>query len=1147
MTAYDPDELNRSEQSAGNNSSGPKWSGDDANYNTKWGGDYGSDNVNQAEKAAASQHEDAFLGGYKPGAEDQDKTWRSRLFRGRRRKAAIGTAIVALIIAAIAAVIIGILPLKILHMVNNLQARFYATAENAVEMQTERLFSNYIRGKIMSSLAGCRGVYIDHNCNPYDGSSLVKKLYRGWSDGRLEEKLRQQAGIEIRKNQVSQRFEMRFSGGDRLDIEDLRQNKTLSQLIDAKGDWTEVKKSQVKGVYKTALKGATRHASAMYYLKVTPYLAKKVGIRWCVIGCDKKQDYDKWKADKKFGAKMWMAERVLGPRFELYSMIMRCLYASDAFCNRNNVIDSVRDSENARPYSATAEGCNQGCSDNGRHVSTSLNEMEAKLVALAASFGSDRDSLRRAFDRFEKNGFISAVINNLINDKVNDAGDSEGRNKLEHNQEAMDRAEAEAQRQGFGPKSAVRVLGWVVTWAYIIEFLDQAPDVATRLQYMANSTAMTQMWAMYRSVADEAKEGETDAELYGSFWSSFNPGMQPTEGGGGQIGGTAGAEQTPLYTFAVNQKKPSAASIARPANAPPLCSETGNDRYFLDESESTTENYYWGADPGPPVFNDPSANRNNGIVVVTHPDGRYAVQWASGETHTFPALDDYCDPGDGSAFEPASSSTYRCKNNRPPSASKIVCREMVLNDKQGNIQKLKALQKIPLWNSLAGGAKNITSIVNRIVSKIFDWIFKIPYTEAILSALGGEIAKLVTAIADYTELDRPLRWFATWLLGDSLNLVTNNMSGGRTFDLVAGGADVSGNDFAHNGIGGVALTPEQLAANLDYYQQRSLAEYRQKPLLAQITDTESTYSPISKIALAIPANRTAVVNSLSDSFASLVKNPLGKLFSNFASIFTPKSLAASYPTGKSPFGITQYGYPLDDPIFNEDPDEYWQKYCTDSSPYNLTKTWNQYAADNLNPNTFEPENAQTTAFQSSVPGNKYGTNGCLLIQTAVAAAGGTFTDDVLSAEELAEYSSGNGDGGGGTVLSDARELARQILNNRNIDLSASNFCRYCLEDIRNTAEGRPAYGNVRLDINLLSFLAELGQQTRVDVNSITGEGTGHENIPPSRHYSGLAIDLGCNGISGDLLDRIGQKYSVRSNTERCDTGDNHWHYSTSGD
>jgi len=316
---------------------------------------------------------------------------------------------------------------------------------------------------------------------------------------------------------------------------------------------------------------------------------------------------------------------------------------------------------------------------------------------------------------------------------------------------------------------------------------------------------------MYRTVVDEGKEGETDAELYGSFVTSLGPGLQPTEGSGGQVGGTAGAEQTPLYNYVINQNAKTAATPPRAANAPPLCSETGNTRYFLDESETTTENYYWGADPGVPS--------DGGDITVTRPDGTYSVTFyerqgsrgqTKGSTEGFPAQPDYCDPGDGSAFLPSSGfNDYRCKDNRPVPAGRLVCKEMVLNNKSEFLRSLESLKRIPGWGLIYTAADAVTDVVDGLIGTILGWLGKIPFVDR----LAGAIASLVTEVAKFTRLDVVLKRFASWMLGINLHLASNNMSGARTGDLKIGGADVTGNHFAHHGIGGVALTPEQLATN----------------------------------------------------------------------------------------------------------------------------------------------------------------------------------------------------------------------------------------------------------------------------------------------------------------------------------------------
>jgi len=167
-------------------------------------------------------------------------------------------------------------------------------------------------------------------------------------------------------------------------------------------------------------------------------------------------------------------------------------------------------------------------------------------------------------------------------------------------------------------------------------------------------------------------------------------------------------------------------------------------------------------------------------------------------------------------------------------------------------------------------------------------------------------------------------------------------------------------------------------------------------------------------------------------------------------------------------------------------------------------------------------------------------------KNAIQESGGSGTSDDGSGSDT------TGDTGG-EISGDAQEIARKILQKNNIDLgSGDGFCRYCEEDIRNTAEGKPAYGNVALDVNLLKFILELSQYMAVNINSITGEGCGHSSDTcksaggSSMHYEGKGVDFSCSMTDGSTIDRIGQKYGIKSNYERCDAGINHWHYSIGG-
>src|SRR3989344_9176601 len=98
--AFDPDELNRSEQSAGSDRYGGNYGTQyGGNYGTNYGGNYGSDKLKDGENNAPSFYTEG------PGEHDSPSL-RSRIFRWGRRKAAIGSALVVLIAAAVISVII---------------------------------------------------------------------------------------------------------------------------------------------------------------------------------------------------------------------------------------------------------------------------------------------------------------------------------------------------------------------------------------------------------------------------------------------------------------------------------------------------------------------------------------------------------------------------------------------------------------------------------------------------------------------------------------------------------------------------------------------------------------------------------------------------------------------------------------------------------------------------------------------------------------------------------------------------------------------------------------------------------------------------------------------------------------------------------
>jgi hypothetical protein len=206
--------------------------------------------------------------------------------------------------------------------------------------------------------------------------------------------------------------------------------------------------------------------------------------------------------------------------------------------------------------------------------------------------------------------------------------------------------------------------------------------------------------------------------------------------------------------------------------------------------------------------------------------------------------------------------------------------------------------------------------------------------------------------------------------------------------LAAGGADQTNSDFSQNVLGGRKLTQQQAAAILAEQNQQELQSYKNQPLLARITDTDSNYSVVSKLAMAMPDSAKSAGSSIT---AALFTNPFAKISSIFSPVFSlgHAQAASTFP---DPFGISQYGYPSDDPSLasaNQDPEAYWTQNCSSDG---TTLDWN--VGDNakwINTATVDPD--------TGLPEDDT-TDPCLLIEASVGSSGAIFDPSLLTADDL---------------------------------------------------------------------------------------------------------------------------------------------------
>jgi hypothetical protein len=253
----------------------------------------------------------------------------------------------------------------------------------------------------------------------------------------------------------------------------------------------------------------------------------------------------------------------------------------------------------------------------------------------------------------------------------------------------------------------------------------------------------------------------------------------------------------------------------------------------------------------------------------------------------------------------------------------------------------------------------LADIVGDITSYIIDHV---PGAQEIVD-YGAEIAKQVG------------EWMLKWFINSP---VTENVSGSRNFNLAAVGANVAMNEYTHYGLGGKQVSNATMNQIRTAVERENHDDFKSQSLLARIADKESKYSLVSKAAMSLPSSTFTGTNQ---SLSATLLNPFGAVSNSLLSL---GSTSANAATNKNidDAGVTQYAWDLSDPVFSDDPEEYWEREgCDDEAKM---EDWANNTVEN--PDTGMPEHDK--AF------------GCKLLDTSVRISGAYFTDSLLTTEEL---------------------------------------------------------------------------------------------------------------------------------------------------
>jgi hypothetical protein len=415
----------------------------------------------------------------------------------------LGGGVVGLTMLALSTLV----PLKINHIIENLEDHFNAGIDDATGKWNERLLNKYILKHVLPNLGPTCTSTIDRNCrfrSDWNERSAFGRLGAAWQDNRFEEKLAEKYGIEyMREGRNSSQYRIRVTGQPDLTF-DIGDVHTEQDLIEVSGRRPAIRRATLKATEDLSFFKRTR---ARY--KIGTLLARKYGIKRCRLGCDRRDgltDLRENMGNKKRAYIIKFANHVVEPHSQVGAAMLSCIIS-------------------------------QGCEDpdsynsDGERRDKFQREVQETLQRLSAELGEKtvRELVETA-NSITRNGVTGHVISKVMT--------------LVFKKEIGDQVARVAAK-------AIPIVGWVDMAADLLHKLDSLPIWLKRARFVAVSGIAVSQYMSYRSINDEQKVGMVDADMYGSFLDSLGT----TEEGSVQ------AEASPLYQALIPSQTASAATL----------------------------------------------------------------------------------------------------------------------------------------------------------------------------------------------------------------------------------------------------------------------------------------------------------------------------------------------------------------------------------------------------------------------------------------------------------------------------------------------------------------------------------------------------------------------------------------------------------
>lgn len=418
----------------------------------------------------------------------------------KRAKMAVAAAAVSIIVSVLS--FTALLPLKIVHIAENLQERFTSMGQGAVEERSERLMGKYLRQHVLPGIknGSCRST-IDRTCvsKNIDGNNPATRLFNAWKQSNFETKLATDYGVEFYKDPsgVSMRTTAIPKG---VNIDDFV-NGNSDDLFSSKNLRG---KNNVRNAYKDAIQDKNKLKQTWNRFKVGTLLSKKYGIARCVFACKTRDNFADWKGNKKKAFQMALIYRVVEPNSEAYSAIIECLISTNCADRDSNKPGAIKIDE-----TTLAE-------DGVDNITKKLTQKFGKESA--------EEIIGTANAILEK-GIMVHIIEKLIS-KV--FGDAAGKTA-----------------STVGSK-AIPVIGWIDLAVTLFDLASKGKEVIAAARFAIIASTAVPTFYLLLSHADEIKSGRVDPQIVESAMSSLNP----TETDG------QGAEISPLFSEIMGGEAP---------------------------------------------------------------------------------------------------------------------------------------------------------------------------------------------------------------------------------------------------------------------------------------------------------------------------------------------------------------------------------------------------------------------------------------------------------------------------------------------------------------------------------------------------------------------------------------------------------------